>query len=457
MFDEIDPGDFAPGWDDIPEQTDFQTFQNNAEKRKPWVVLLRFSKDGKRSFGTGFFVNLPGTQDDVILTAGHNLLGSTGMRVFVNELGSTSNGINTSEENTGIEVNEQDFRICPEYVHDQDDKFHDYGIILLKPKLERPGFGFNIRFASQGLGEKGHAWDPLLDKIIRVDNSCLQVYITGYQDDSPGETFEGQGQLITKVNDRVRQDQLEYKIETKEGVSGSPVWRVDRGGESVIGIHNNGPSGRGRGSRATRLNEKVLRRIFKWVGVGYESRALKAWSPKADPRGGLYLQFRPGDDEAWLGRGPDSPPTRFDVLPAYTRPGKLEPEQALYAFYYKDAVNLDKGKWVAWRWEQEKAELKDIVTNHSLVSLREMPKKEGFKIVLERETTVDEREAMKVPQSTILVELAVDDSMITDYDIERAKSKGEPAQVQDFLSFTRFKRPMKIEYNVFCLEQSGSE
>lgn len=155
------------------------------------------------------------------------MLGSTNMKVWISEPG---------QGPVATPVNEAHFKICPEYVQNPGSKIHDYGAILFQPKAGRPGFGFNIRFASQGLGEKGLTWDPLLNKVVPVDNSGLQVHITGYKNASAGTPFDSQGQLITKGNERLRPDQLEYAIETAEGVSGSPVWRVDGGGESVVAI-----------------------------------------------------------------------------------------------------------------------------------------------------------------------------------------------------------------------------
>jgi V8-like Glu-specific endopeptidase len=153
------------------------------------------------------------------------LLGSTKMRAW----------ISGSQGPAETPIDDAHFRICPEYVQSPDQKIHDYGAIVL-PKAGRPGFGFNLRFASQGLGEKGTTWDQLSDKVVPVDNSGLQVHITGYKGATAGKPFEGQGLLITKGNERLRPDQLEYAIETAEGVSGSPVWKVDKGGESVVAI-----------------------------------------------------------------------------------------------------------------------------------------------------------------------------------------------------------------------------
>lgn len=131
-----------------------------------------------------------------------------------------------------VSVEPEDFRICPSY---PSNKIDDYGVILL-PKKGRPGFGFNFRFASQGLGEKEKEWDPIKQKRVTVHEKILQLHITGYMSRIPGSQFDNQGELITEGNERLRPDQVEYAIETVEGVSGSPVWRVDKGGETVVAV-----------------------------------------------------------------------------------------------------------------------------------------------------------------------------------------------------------------------------
>ena len=187
----------------------------------------------------------------------------------------------------------------------------------------------------------------------------------------------------------------------------------------------------------------MLRQIFEWAQVGHESKALKVRHPKTDARGGVYLQFRPNDDEAWLGIGPDSPKTKFDVLPAYANPDKLDPSKARYAFLYRGSNTLGKGKWIIWRWREERAELSESITDNGMVRLERFPNNDGLKIVLTREATSEEREKKK--QSTVLEELVMSDSMISEDDIKRARNKGETAQVQDFLSFVPFKGNKKIE------------
>lgn len=134
-----------------------------------------------------------------------------------------------------IHIDPSQFRICPQYEKTPDSTIDDYGAILL-PRQGRPGFGFNIWFASQGLGEKGVVWSNLLKKVVPLNNNALPIHITGYSSKPVGNSFDGEGIVITKGNMRLRPDQVEYTMKTAEGVSGSPVWMADRGGESVVAI-----------------------------------------------------------------------------------------------------------------------------------------------------------------------------------------------------------------------------
>jgi hypothetical protein len=49
-----------------------------APSENDWIIKLQFHKDGKQASGTGFYCNIPDASHDVILTAGHNLIDSTG-------------------------------------------------------------------------------------------------------------------------------------------------------------------------------------------------------------------------------------------------------------------------------------------------------------------------------------------------------------------------------------------
>ena len=110
-----------------------------------------------------------------------------------------------------------------------ENKINDWGMILLpatKPK--RPGFGFNLRLAFQEFGKKVRAYDEAKDKIVETAY-IPHMRVTSF-------TAERSGPLVVEGEERLRKDQLEYSIDTEEGMSGSPVWMEDRGGECVVAI-----------------------------------------------------------------------------------------------------------------------------------------------------------------------------------------------------------------------------
>ena len=80
------------------------------------------------------------------------------------------------------------------------------------------------------------------------------------------------------------------------------------------------------------------------------------------------------------------------------------------------------------------AELSESITDNGMVRLERFPNNYGLKIVLTREATSEEREKKK--QSTVLEELVMNDSMISEDDIKRARNKGEDSSGPGF-SFLR--------------------
>lgn len=184
--------------------------------------------------GTGFFINLPDAPDNVILTAGHNLIRSSGertreMKVHITLLPAQPN---CAPQILVQDVDPSTIRICPDFEKNpvaSENKINDWGMILLpatKPK--RPGFGFNLRLAFQEFGKKVRAYDEAKDKIVETAY-IPHMRVTSF-------TAERSGPLVVEGEERLRKDQLEYSIDTEEGMSGSPVWMEDRGGECVVAI-----------------------------------------------------------------------------------------------------------------------------------------------------------------------------------------------------------------------------
>ena len=194
----------------------------------------------KKSHGIGFLLNLPGATNDVVLTAGHNLIGISELKVQIAvPLPQPGIGFDVITSNIDLQAKDPVIWICPEYKHNPNvsenpsQMFHDWGMILL-PKTNRPGFGFNLRLAFQEFGKEVRAYEKAIDKVF--DNSQKPtMHITTFRDgDQPGKPLERSGPL--KVVERLQKDQLEYGIDTEEGMSGSPIWMVSRGFECVVAI-----------------------------------------------------------------------------------------------------------------------------------------------------------------------------------------------------------------------------
>lgn len=171
---------------------------------------------GQANYGTGFFVNLPSTKYDVILTAGHNLVNEERVRA--------KNLTVIYHDNHKEKVTE--FKICPRY-----EEFlgtnprppthvnYDYGVILL-PKDDGQA---DKRL---GLG---------LDLSLNIDPSLQglrDAFVSGYGDGIGSMTLRTCFSPLKGLGNKI-----EYYLESKEqGMSGSPIWVTHDGQMTVIGI-----------------------------------------------------------------------------------------------------------------------------------------------------------------------------------------------------------------------------
>jgi V8-like Glu-specific endopeptidase len=173
--------------------------------------------------GTGFFVNIPTAEHDVIFTAGHNLLGSHDMKVLIAEDGKDF-----------ISVPDKDFQIADAYRANDNDKVNDYGVIFL-PRKNRKGFGFSLQLAYLNFGKRIKVSDRV--KGWKYAEAQKSVYITGYRPaNPPGSPSQHDGTLFLDRNQQQMESQLEYKLDTEEGMSGSAIWMAYKGREIAIGI-----------------------------------------------------------------------------------------------------------------------------------------------------------------------------------------------------------------------------
>lgn len=171
---------------------------------------------GQVNYGTGFFLNLPSTKYDVILTAGHNLINEE--KVKAQNLTVIYHG-NRKEKVT-------EFKICPQYeeflgINPRPPSHvnYDYGVILL-PKDEGQA---DKRL---GLG---------LDLSLNLDPSLQgsrDAFVSGYGDGVGSMTLRTCFSPLEGLASNI-----EYYLESKkQGMSGSPIWVAHDGQMTVIGI-----------------------------------------------------------------------------------------------------------------------------------------------------------------------------------------------------------------------------
>lgn len=168
-------------------------------------------------------MNLPGTKDDVILTAGHNLISESGRRAT--DL--------TVLRDSPISIGADGFKISTKYEKEPNGKqaVNDYGIILV-PRVNsqpRPGFGYSLKLG--------------IDEDLNYT-----VHVTGYK----GKVSKPGNKLGSPPSDKDKQnmnkpvdstgkatsdgEQLVYGARTEQGMSGSPVWVAYNGYPTVVGI-----------------------------------------------------------------------------------------------------------------------------------------------------------------------------------------------------------------------------
>jgi V8-like Glu-specific endopeptidase len=179
---------------------------------------------GSKCHGTGFYLNVPEAPKHVILTAGHNLIDeykrhTTNMTIIVPSQASKDNQSQRTEQKLDIAVKKCDIFICESFKHFpvDENEANDWGIILVPKESSTPfGFGFSISFATN----PSYCYKP--------DLNLMTAGYRGGRDERLVVT-SGKGRQISK-------EQVEYKITTYEGMSGSPVFLAHNGAETVIAI-----------------------------------------------------------------------------------------------------------------------------------------------------------------------------------------------------------------------------
>jgi V8-like Glu-specific endopeptidase len=178
------------------------------------VVKLNFYKDGKPAVGTGFFINIPDSPYEVILTAGHNLY--TKMKTFTTQVTICLPHPNrlSAEPYTIGPIPAEHIKLSAEYLKDPNLAEADYGVILIPytGKGDRRGLGFKMM----------HAFTELRG----------EATVSGYRQETlPGRPVMSTGVILTNES---TEDRLVYEAPTEQGISGSPVWITYKIGETAV-------------------------------------------------------------------------------------------------------------------------------------------------------------------------------------------------------------------------------
>jgi hypothetical protein len=108
-----------------------------------WIVELEFYKDGTLSNGTGFFVKVPNSPYDVILTAGHNLY--TDKKTYTTKLTILLPNLNPNcAEPIRVAVPSEHIKVSAAYISDPTLQEEDYGAILIPRSAPGRAFGYRM-------------------------------------------------------------------------------------------------------------------------------------------------------------------------------------------------------------------------------------------------------------------------------------------------------------------------
>ena len=195
-----------------------------------WIVQMQFQRGAETGVGNGFFVNIPGVPKyHVILTAGHNLIGVDGTL-------SQNITIKAIDPADDYIVPDGDSYICKSYKAQRENNDpNDWGVVLYprgKPNLLPPRF----RDKNTSQADKDAIEDAFGFRISlhlgHAETLQGQATVSGYRDQSKrGEPVSSSGAIMS-----VYPTQVEYKLATERGISGSCVWIPHRTFPTAIAI-----------------------------------------------------------------------------------------------------------------------------------------------------------------------------------------------------------------------------
>lgn len=376
---------------DVPDEI-ISTGLEPTKSLTNWAVQLEFNRGGLHSYGSGFFINIPDINVDVILTAAHNLINEKGSH-------STDMEITTSDSTVPIIPKDSDIHISRAYLVDQTPPA-DWGAILVQPN-------------SNSLRSK-------LDLCIKLSYESLkgEVRVTGYRARTGNQVeapVTSSGRCIG-CSDK----QLKYLARTERGISGSAVYMEYEGRYTAVAIHNNGPQDLdGHERRGSRITLDLLREVFDWVSAGYRDVRVRAQGKDIAttfPRG-LFLNFQEDFPFArvMLGDG-----TKLDVLPAH-----VTEKQKMYA------IRVGK-KWAVFNADGEV-----VLTEHLKDACL-------FEMMPANKKRKSARIVAVLDYDSIKYQLRMEGTMFS-------KSAGVGAQSSE-VSMVRYPNDPKIQYTEFSLE-----
>ncbi|KAI5779954.1 hypothetical protein DFH27DRAFT_604773 [Peziza echinospora] len=363
------------------------------------IVRLDLYLDGgdkPDAVGSGFFLNIPGTTQDVIATAGHNLIRPAGP------------GQSGPQKVSKIDVRYKDGtgkwtvkQVTPAnyYIGEPYEKspseanaVYDYGVILLDRDGSEPrdSLGFNIFLASLDLNS------PELGN----DKSGLNSSLGGYPANANSGPGDPELEIANGRFSKHAERQVHYTAPSDKGMSGGPVW-VSFGGEAVVvGIHNYHGDKPGEGNRGTRLEITTIQDILKWSkapGV-LLTKALRL-SPPAKPApaataadlnlaDGVFLHSGvpqttpstpPADTPCYVFSGPqrDSALTTFDITlaQAFTNSSKHKGAKSTAPQTYQYAISYGTGAERRYlHFNTDSSTAPDQVTGTKVLSLGSLVK-----------------------------------------------------------------------------------
>ncbi len=205
-----------------------------------WICSLDITDAyGEKWAGTGFAINFPNAEYDLIVTAGHctYIKGDYASSILVKFPGQSKQFL----------INKKDLYASPEYIKDGDAE-NDYGLILIfKKKGYNALIDSSIYDAIDGFGWSAEIKDTELDK--------SSVTNCGYPTDKPTGTLWITGGRVTSYTKKC----IFYENNSIRKQSGSPVYTWHKGYWTVVGVHSNG----GSPNSASRFTIQMISRFLK--------------------------------------------------------------------------------------------------------------------------------------------------------------------------------------------------